>query len=414
MATVRGIYGAAPFDEAVEFFRKKLNMPSNRWDDLWKEQHAKGFMVAGATKAELLADLRSAVDAAIAKGESLQDFRSRFDDIIAKHGWQAKGNRNWRTKVIYNTNLRTAYMAGRYQQMKDPDVVKLRPYWQYLHGDSRYPRPHHLSWHKLVLRHDDPWWDTHYTPNGWGCKCRVRSLSQRDMERKGLTLGNAPDDGVYEWKDRAGNIHKIPTGIDPGWDYNVGKASELGRTGTLFMEKLTLLPPQIGAAMAAEFPEIAKIAFAEEIRAWIQDIQAGNVSKAGGNRVVGATSLTTVYKLKDIGVELESAAITLEQRSVNHLLAEERKGSKAIPEALVPEIAALLQSPDAVVWDSKGKRPALLYVVSIPVEGKVGKIVVRVNFKKGKSLSNAIRSAGALLPQDLKKPGMILLEGKIE
>ena len=35
---------------------------------------------------------------------------------------------------------------------------------------------------------------------------------------------NAPAIQRYEWVDKAtGEIHKIPKGIDPGWDYNVGK-----------------------------------------------------------------------------------------------------------------------------------------------------------------------------------------------
>jgi uncharacterized protein with gpF-like domain len=66
-------------------------MPSRHWDDLWKEQHAKGFMVAGAMKADLLADLKDAVDKAISAGESITDFHERFDKIVKRHGWTFRG-----------------------------------------------------------------------------------------------------------------------------------------------------------------------------------------------------------------------------------------------------------------------------------------------------------------------------------
>ena len=34
----------------------------------------------------------------------------------------------------------------------------------------------------------------------------------------------APKIKRYEWVDKAtGEIHKIPKGIDPGWDYHVGR-----------------------------------------------------------------------------------------------------------------------------------------------------------------------------------------------
>ena len=59
-------YGGLPFSEAIDFFRDKVNVPTERWNDLWQEQHDIGFMVAGASKAELVQDLRDWVDKAIA------------------------------------------------------------------------------------------------------------------------------------------------------------------------------------------------------------------------------------------------------------------------------------------------------------------------------------------------------------
>jgi hypothetical protein len=94
-----------PFEEQIAFFRNKLNIPTLKWDDLWKVQHAKGFMVAGAYKADLLADFRDSVDKAIGGGATLEDFRKDFDQIVEEHGWSYKGGRDWRTAVIYNTNV---------------------------------------------------------------------------------------------------------------------------------------------------------------------------------------------------------------------------------------------------------------------------------------------------------------------
>ncbi len=219
-------YASLPFQEAIDFFRGKVNLPTRHWDDLMQGMHARGFMVAGATKTELLSDFRSAVDKAISQGTTLAEFRKDFDSIVANHGWSYKGGRNWRSEVIFGTNLRTAYAAGRYKQMTDPDVASYRPNWQYRHGDSVVPRPLHLSWDGLVLPADSPWWKTHYPPNGWGCKCRAFALSDRDLRKLGKDgPDTAPDDGTYEWTDRNGVVHDVPRGIDPGWDYNVGEAA---------------------------------------------------------------------------------------------------------------------------------------------------------------------------------------------
>ena len=48
----------------LAFFRQKLGLPTARWDDLMKSAHDRAFVVAGAMKADLLADLKRALDAA--------------------------------------------------------------------------------------------------------------------------------------------------------------------------------------------------------------------------------------------------------------------------------------------------------------------------------------------------------------
>lgn len=211
-------YGSLPFEEAIAFFRQKLNMPSERWADVWRDAHNRAFMVAGATKTDLLADLRGAVDKAISEGQSLGAFQKAFKEIVARHGWEHTGPASWRSRVIFETNLRQSYNAGRDDQIER--IKHKRPYALYRHGDSEHPRELHLKWNNLVLPVDHPWWDTHSPSNGYGCKCKKFLLSEADLKRRGLTVGQAPDDGNYEWVDKAtGEIHRIPRGIDPGFDY---------------------------------------------------------------------------------------------------------------------------------------------------------------------------------------------------
>ncbi len=215
-----------PFKEAIEFFRQKANVKTERWTDVWREAHSRAFMVAGAATDDLVQDFRDAVDKAVAEGTTLEEFRKDFDTIVAKHGWEYNGGRNWRSRVIYETNLAGAYSAGRYEQMTDPDVTAAYPYWQYTHGDSRRPRPMHLAWNGTTLRCDDPWWDTHYTPNGWRCSCFIRPVSAAGLARMGKSgPDTAPPITYRTWVDKnTGQHHQVPDGIDPGFDYNPGKA----------------------------------------------------------------------------------------------------------------------------------------------------------------------------------------------
>ena len=233
--------GAVPFAESIRFLREKVHVPTERWDDLRGRVHAKAFTVAGATRAALLSDLHAAITHAIENGESIGSFRNRFDAIAEEHGWTYNGPRGWRTRVIYDTNLRTAHMAGRWEQIDR--VRSTRPYLMYLTvGDERV-RDEHRQWHELVLRSDDDWWDTHYPPNGWGCRCYVRTLSQRQLDREGRAVAAAPAiQRTERVNTRSGEIlGEVPEGIDTGWDYNVGKAWLGPEQG--FTAQLLQLPP---------------------------------------------------------------------------------------------------------------------------------------------------------------------------
>jgi len=162
-------YMSMPFDEAIVFFRGKLNLPTETWKDIWQAMHSRAFVVAGAMQDDLLADMREAVDKAISQGTTLSTFRTEFDGIVQKYGWAYKGSPAWRSAIIFKTNTSVAYHAGHYKQMTDPDVLSARPWFRYVGSSAAEPRPEHQKWYNLVLPADDPFWDTHYPPNGWGC-----------------------------------------------------------------------------------------------------------------------------------------------------------------------------------------------------------------------------------------------------
>ena len=218
-----------PFAEQIAFFRRKLNLPTDAWTDIWAAAHDFSFVVAGANRDDLVADFRAAVDKVIAEGATLADFRKDFDKIVADHGWDYNGGRNWRSRVIYETNLRTSYQAGRYDQLQE--VKQDRPYWRYVHSDAvENPRPQHLAWDGLVLPADDPWWDTHYPPNGWGCQCTVEALSEDDLADLGMSGPDQAPAVIMERRVVGQNspggprVVQVPRGIDPGFEYTPGAA----------------------------------------------------------------------------------------------------------------------------------------------------------------------------------------------
>ncbi len=144
---------------AIDHFRTKVDLPTNSWSDLMHGGHARAFSVVGATSASLLADFRQSLDHAFAAGGTLETFRADFDRIVAQHSWSYHGSRNWRSRIIFETNTRMAYSSGRWQQAQRLKVT--RPYARYVDVHDDRTRPEHYAWHNIILPIDHPWWKTH-------------------------------------------------------------------------------------------------------------------------------------------------------------------------------------------------------------------------------------------------------------
>lgn len=248
-----------PFDEAIAFLRQKANVTSRDYTDVWGKANAKSFTVAGAGTQALVDDFRSEVAKALETGTSLQEFRKTFDAIVTKHGWDHTGTPGWRSRIIFETNLGMAYSAGRYAQQTETETLAAFPFWQYVHSGALHPRKQHQAWNGTTLRADDPWWKTHYPPNGWRCGCRTRPVSARGLARMGKSgPDTAPLIEMKEYTNRkTGEVMRVPDGIDPGFDYNVGEewtghAPQIPANATLTAKTAT--PPSTSTPPAPAAP----------------------------------------------------------------------------------------------------------------------------------------------------------------
>lgn len=162
------------------------------------------FTVAKVTKADILILLKNSLENALKKGISYNDWKKQIDTELAQKGYEKREDGTaWRKDVIFRTNLQTAYQAGRYAEMKQAkDEV---PYWQYIAVMDNRTRPNHAALNGKVFRADDPFWKTHYPPNGYNCRCRVRALTEEEFQRMGLTLSYGT---------------QITTEPDPGFSIN--------------------------------------------------------------------------------------------------------------------------------------------------------------------------------------------------
>jgi hypothetical protein len=332
---------------ARDFLTKKVIVPTDRWDDLKWGEHAHAFTVAHSAEANVLDEIHGLLNTAITEGKSFGDFKGQMLDLMAEkkwyggngHGPDEKDYKNWRIGVMYDTNMRTAYAAEHYR--KQLQGAELRPVWVYqsqLTGDNR--RPEHAALHDKAFRYDDPFWDTYYPPNGWGCQCFVTTKSEVGAERDGITAGDSGSE-------------TLPP-IDPTWAYNPGRealAPNFNKYQNLPQDALKQVYANYHKSMdktrltGGEFKTLVR-------RTSAKDYQYANV-----NYQVGNLETERFEAMRKGGVP--DSKIMCTDKQLVHGTGEKRKGQK-IPERLFDELYELFQKPEAIYEESVQNK---LYIV---------------------------------------------------
>lgn len=399
-------FRGVPFEEAIAHIKQKVQVPTERWDQLMGEAHAKAFTVAGAVKTDLLGDLHSDVTKAIANGESIGQFRQRFDQTVHKHGWSFKGDPGWRSQLIYSTNMRTAHMAGRWKQFERNK--KTRPYLVYMTvGDERV-RHDHKSWHLLALKVDDVFWLTHYPPNGWGCRCYVISATAKQIEKMGIEVAENP--GIVREErvnTTTGEVYgNVPVGIDTGWDYNVGKAWIAPDIS--FGQKLQQLPP------ALKKPALADIdtpAITKAWQSWLKQVDEAPHAK-GHAQTVGYLDYPVIEALEKKAIVPKSAAVIIYDNQLPHLRGSHKGKQRALPEAWLQELPNHLRNYQAVLIHKESGN--VVFVLPGKVGNKKARAVVEINFKRKGEYLNSVRSLGIVDIKNLRQKDYEVIAGEVK
>lgn len=370
MADVQARPFGVRFDEAIRFLQGKLPEASLAWDSLAGPVHAKVFTVAGATTADLAADLQQSLVSALNNGTTITQFRREFDATVQRYGWSYNGKRGWRTSVIFDTNMRTAHMAGRWAQLQAN--ADRRPYLQYRTAGDAKVRPQHRQWNGRIYPISDAFWQTHYPPNGWGCRCTVRAYSQADLDAKGLSVSQPLDIKTRSVRNRDGDVvDQVPVGIDPGWDHNVGQAWVAPEVA--LGAKLARLPRELqGLLVDKTITPAYQAALAERFTAFREAnktaIEAGELQ--GQAQIVGFLDSATLDGLARVApaLQLQSTAISVAGAQVPMLV---------IDAAWLDQLPTHLRSYQAVVWDQLKQQ--LLVVVPGERDEAAQQIVLRPN-----------------------------------
>lgn len=337
-----------PAEAAAYMARRGQLTQTFAWQDVWEDEHAQQFTVSRLARLDLLQDIRDQITRSVDGDLSRKDFMRDSEKLLANAGWWGEKTvidpstgrevttkfDPARLKLIYDTNTRMAYSAGLWERMERNR--KTHPYVRYITvGDERV-RASHRAWANLTLAIDDPFWATHYPPNGWRCRCRAVAVSRRDYE-SGVTptgaamVKTAPAVEMREWLDkRTGEVKMVPLGIDPGFGYNVGVASmRAAKLQGATAEKLAKAPPDL--ARAARNAGVSLWHTPAALPSLAMDFvnRAMSAPKVKQKvHVLGSVSTGAVARAQAVGVSLEGKSLALDHDGVLHTLNQHGKQSE--------------------------------------------------------------------------------------
>lgn len=285
------------------------------YDELKREAHHKAFTVAKVTKLDLLKDIQSSLVKANKEGLPFEEWRDSLKPTLAKKGWLGEveltnpntgetkkiyvGNR--RLKTIYSTNMRVANAKARYETQMD----SFAEYFRYVAVLDNLTRATHAKHHNLVLPKNHPFWETHYPPNAWNCRCKVQVLTKDELDKKGLKVSSAPQSFVN--KD---------------WAYNVGKTDNLASVINSKIDKLE--DKKLKDIAQKEFKNLDTLAFKEvakkQLNEMIDEVIINKNQKYPINYIVVGSLLNTHLKAikEHLNKDLKEGKIILSKKNLLH------------------------------------------------------------------------------------------------
>lgn len=342
--------------QALDYFSNKGLKPTFSYLDMIGQEHDYAFTVAGMMDADLLHDVRKAVDDALASGQSMREFEKGLTPLLQKKGWWGDADlldpitglptpkqlgSPHRLELIFRTNLMNSYAAGQWEEIQQQKEIA--PFLMYDAVDDGRTRAEHAQWDGKVLPVDSPFWQTHYPPNDYNCRCGVIQLDQDDLDEMGITPSSEPKIKMQPWTNpRTGQKGVVHEGLGPGWNKNpgIGRVEQIKQVQA---EKLQLFPPDMVAAIKKAQPAIEKARkrLQDSLKDYTPPVAASTAQTAvvatAGSTTGAAAASSSVAATDALIDEWETAMLAGQEPSTEALAAFESLPQRA-RDALLAEI----------------------------------------------------------------------------
>jgi SPP1 gp7 family putative phage head morphogenesis protein len=201
-----------PNRAAADYIRGKAAVHPAAFGGLPGEIAARAFTAARVNDLDVLRELREEV-ARLPEGGSWREIRKSMAAKISPWMDGDEAAARAKAELLLRTHGFEAYAAGRWRQQTA--TREALPYWKYLTAGDAHVRPEHAALDGLVLPADDPFWDGHYPPWDFGCRCVVAALPAAVVEA-GLEEASAGAEAERRLERLAGRAEPSRRSWRPG------------------------------------------------------------------------------------------------------------------------------------------------------------------------------------------------------
>ena len=187
-----GAFLAMDFEAAIGLFRARNVVPPEAFFEALEEMRARAFTATRLTSQHVREVAYDKLLEALAGEGDFDAFARAVRDAEVTLGIEPQSHGYLRT--VFDTNVVSAYSAGRDVQLADEDVIEALPYRVYRAVIDARTRPTHAAldgkaWDARLTGE----WRSYQGPNGFNCRCMVVSDDEHPGEAALSRSATHPD-----------------------------------------------------------------------------------------------------------------------------------------------------------------------------------------------------------------------------
>lgn len=165
----RALAFATTYENARKALLRRLDLTDDELISLRNQYNAAAVQATTQVATALEQKVQQRILQALEEGAGVRDGVKLLRIAFEEAGVTAAAD--YQLESIFRTQTQASYGAGRWNSLQDPAVQDILWGFEYASTRDDRVRPEHEGWDGTRLPKNHAWWQTHWPPNGYNCRC---------------------------------------------------------------------------------------------------------------------------------------------------------------------------------------------------------------------------------------------------